>query len=239
MPHRPLTSSDAPPVLDRMQTLVDRWDACADQKSVFLRCYRMMTANMLVALDGQEFRDRAWVERLLHHFAGYYFDALAAYKQTPHEAPAAWQLAYDAACDPGLRPVQHLLLGVNAHINYDLVLTVADLLEPEWPHLTQDRRALRYADHCHVNRVIARTIDAVQDEVLDPTMPSLGLIDALLGPLDEWLVARLITDWREDVWQNAARVLEAGPDADAVLAEVEAEAVQIGERVRFGFAGWD
>ena len=31
----------------------------------------------------------------------------------------------------------------------------------------------------------------------------------LLGPLDELLVSRLITQWRETVWQYATRMLEA------------------------------
>ena len=228
-----------PPVLNRMQVLVDRWDTCADRKAVFLRCYRMMTANMLAALDGGEFRDRAWVETLLHHFAGYYFDALDAYEQDPAAAPAVWQLAHEACCDAAVHPIQHLLLGVNAHINYDLVLTVADLLEPEWDALPAERQALRYADHGHVNRVIARTIDAVQDEVLDPVMPSMDWLDMLMGPLDEYLISRLITGWRETVWHNAVHLLDGRMTGDdgAVLADVEADALRIGQRVRHGVFG--
>lgn len=225
-----------PPVIAHMQSFVQRWDEAADRKAVFLRCYSMMTANMLAAIERGEFTDRDWVDRLLHRFADYYFDALDRYERTPAAAPAVWRLAHDATRDPATLPLQHLLLGVNAHINYDLVLTLADLLEPEWGALSAPQRAARYRDHGHVNRVIARTIDAVQDEVLEPAMPGMSLLDVLMGPLDEYLIARLITGWREDVWQNAARLMEArarGDDAP-VLAQVEAFTLRLGRRIRFG-----
>lgn len=229
MPH-------ASPVIARMQALTHRWEEEADRKSVFLRCYSMMTANMLAAIEQDEFRDRAWVDRLLHRFADYYFDALDAYEREPAAAPAVWQLAYDTASTPDAMPLQHLLLGVNAHINYDLVLTLSDLLEPEWGTLSTTQREARYTDHCHVNRVIARTIDAVQDEVLDPVMPTMNVIDTLMGPLDEYLIARLITGWRETVWKNAAQLMDArtGGDEAPVIGRIEADTLRIGRLIQQG-----
>ena len=226
------------PVLSRMHDFVRRWDEAADRKAIFLRCYSMMTANMFAALERGEFEDGDWVERLLHRFADYYFDALDAYERTPDRAPAVWRLAHDATREDAPLPAQHLLLGVNAHINYDLVLTLSDLLEPEWGALSAAQRAARYADHGRVNRVIAHTVDAVQDEVLEPVMPGLDVLDVLLGRLDEALVARLIAGWRETVWHNAAALREAGADRERVLARVEADTLRTGRRIRYGpFAG--
>ncbi len=224
------------PVIARMQTFVRQWEDAADRKAVFLRCYSMMTANMLVAIEQGEFRDRAWVERLLHRFADYYFLALDAYEQERTTAPAVWQLAHDAARDAAALPIQNLLLGVNAHINYDLVLTLSDLLEPEWGTLSAPRRAARYADHCHVNRVIARTIDAVQDEVIEPAMPGMNVLDVLMGPFDEYLIGRLITGWRETVWQNATHLIAARAQGaeGAVIARIEADTLRLGRRIRHG-----
>ena len=104
--------------------------------------------------------------------------------------------------------LQHLLLGINAHINYDLVLSLVDLLEPEWKELSESRRQDRYADHCLVNEVIAATIDTVQDEVVERHNPRMDLIDRLLGRLDERLLSALITRWRQGVWDNAVHFLE-------------------------------
>ena len=39
-------------------------------------------------------------------------------------------------------------------------------------------------------------------------------VDLLLGPLDEWIVSHLITDWREEVWKNAVHLIEYVDDAE-------------------------
>ena len=190
-----------------MHARIQAWQQAGDDKALFLSCYAMMTSNILGVINQQEFNDSAWVNQLLHRFADYYFVALAAYESGPATAPRVWQLAHNAAADGSVPAISKLLLGVNAHINYDLVLSLVDLLRPEWESLSDSRRAERYADHCRVNDVIGGTIDAVQDEVLEPAMPIMDLVDKLLGPVDEFLVSHLITHWRETVWHNAGRLL--------------------------------
>lgn len=213
----------------RMESRVTAWEAAADHKAVFLSCYLMMTRNTLAAIDRCEFGDCDWVARLLHRFADYYFDALDAYERSPATAPIVWRLAHDVPNGAHTLPVQNLLMGVNAHINYDLVLTLVDLLEPEWDTLSAARRRARYEDHCYVNEVIGRTIDAVQDEVLEPAMPVMRLVDTMLGPFDELLISRLITRWRETVWQNAVRLLEAREPDERVrlVRRIEDDAVRL------------
>lgn len=213
-----------------MQSLIARWDEVSDHRTIFLTCYMMMTRNMLAAIDQQKFKDSAWVDSLLHRFADYYFVALDAYERNPATAPSVWQLAHNATRDPHMPALQKLLLGVNAHINYDLVLTLVDLLRPEWDNLSGSQRAARYADHCHVNEVIGHTIDAVQDQVLERTAPVMDIIDRLLGPIDEMLISRLITHWRETVWRNAMRVLETNESGERarLIQRVEGEALSLG-----------
>ena len=221
-------------VVDRMQALIQDWDERADQRAMFLKCYLMMTSNMLGALREEQFIDIAWVDRLLDHFAGYYFKAQEAYEQSSLLAPAVWKLAHDATIDPDMTALQMLLLGVNAHINYDLVLAVADMLRVEWSYLSEEQRGGRYSDYCHVNDVIRQTIDAVQDQILDPQMPVMKLIDRLFGPVDEIFISRLITDWREVVWQDAIRLLSADIDDErnAILTQVEERALKISHLIR-------
>ena len=201
-------------VADEMAAQVQSWQADADRRAIFLDCYLRMTRNMLAAVDAAEFEDTAWVERLLHHFAGYYFAALRAYEQGSPTTPVVWRVAHDAGRDKLTMTLQNLLLGVNAHINYDLVLTLVDLLAPTWPRLSATERQRCYDDYSRVNQVIARTIDEVQDEIVEQATPALQVVDALLGPMDEWATARLIDAWREDVWRHAVAMLET-PDAAA------------------------
>jgi hypothetical protein len=222
--------SEEQPVLTRMTTLVDHWEAARDRRAIFLGCYRLMTSNMLDAIDANRFQDAVWVSSLLHHFANYYFDALEQFEQSRPDTPAVWQLAFDATRDDDVTTLQHLLLGVNAHINFDLVFTLVDLLAPEWAELADERRAQRHADHTLVNRIIGETVDAVQDQVIDRHSPWYDWVDKLLGPIDEWLTSRLISRWREEVWHNAVRYLEAAaPEERAALQrQVEQQAMRLG-----------
>jgi len=196
-------------VIQRMQSLVDGWQAAADRRTSFLTCYQMMTSNMLKSIEAGEFNDPEWVYSLLHHFAGYYFNALQAYEADSPDTPTIWRQAFDATRQLDTRILQNLLLGMNAHINYDLVFTLVDMLEPEWAQLTPDERQGRYDDHCHVNAVIRRTIDAVQDTIIEPDDPWMDLADRLMGGVDEWIVARMITQWRDEVWQEAQCLLDS------------------------------
>lgn len=218
-------------VMYQMQTLIEQWEDARDGRALFLRCYRMMTGNVMEVVNLREFHDPTWVDKLLHHFADYYFIALQAYEQDPRRAPRVWQLAHHAARDSEITALQKLLLGVNAHINYDLVLTLVDLLGSEWNHHSAQDRDRRYKDHCRINDIIGQTIDAVQDQVIEPEMPFMGLVDRLLGPVDEILISRLIIQWREDVWTNAGRLLALdGVDARAdLIHQIEQEVLEIGK----------
>lgn len=217
----------------RMVEQTTRWEADRDLRCVFLGCYGMMTDNMLLAIGDGRFHDPAWVERLLHRFADYYFDALDLYEGSSANTPAVWRQAHDAACGCSAAPLRLLMAGVNAHINYDLVLTLRDMLKPEWAGLSEDERRRRYEDHCLVNAVIAETIDAVQDEVVERHEPWLNLIDVGLGPIDEWLTARLIRNWRESVWEQAVELLaieETAADC-AYCSRVEADVLKRGQQI--------
>ena len=79
-------------VVDRMQDRIDGWERSGDPRAVFLSCYALMTQNMLDAVDAGEFADATWVSRLLHHFAGYYFDALDVYEAGGEDPPAGLAL---------------------------------------------------------------------------------------------------------------------------------------------------
>ena len=183
---------------------------------------------MLLAIQAGQFYDQDWVGELLHRFADYYFTALAANDQKSTSVPAVWSIAFEAARDPNTQTIQNLLLGVNAHINYDLVLTLVDLLQSEWEQLGEQKRQQRYADHCQVNEIIGSTIDTVQDQVIEPLDPGLGWVDKLFGNTDEWLISKLISRWREEVWQKTIQHLENSKpgDREQLLQEIGTTTLQ-------------
>ena len=103
-----------------------------DRRAIFLRLYYMMTLEVHAAINGcgdyegrEVFMDPDWVRRLSGQFSSLYFKSL--------KAPAterAWTLAYEVAARPGSSVVQNALLGINAHINFDLPRAIAENLDP-------------------------------------------------------------------------------------------------------------
>jgi hypothetical protein len=240
----PWLSGEVPPadrrgVTRRMADRIQQWEAAADRRAVFLSCYAMMTRNVLAAVHAGDFHDPPWVHDLLERFAEYYFAAVEAYEAKTAGVPAAWRVAFDAANDPDLEVMQHLLLGINAHINYDLVLCLGDVLAPEWQALSDDQRHARYLDHCRINEIIGHTIDAVQDQIVEHYSPWMDIVDRVLGSLDEWLTLRLIAHWREQVWARAVARVELADDAarEAQRLEIEERIANRGRLIRLDAAG--
>jgi hypothetical protein len=201
-------------ILQQMRDQISLWEQISDSRATFLSCYLLMTENMLQAIESNQFHDSEWVYTFLNRFAEYYFEALSAYENQRLIAPNVWVIVHDAAQKDTTQVLQNLLLGINAHINYDLIFTLVDMLAPEWEQLSLLEKDQRQADHNHVNRIIADTIDSVQDQVIEKLVPRMDLVDKLMGPLDEWMISTLITHWRDEVWRQAVDLLES-EDKDA------------------------
>jgi len=217
----------------RMQQLSSDWTGRGDRRAIFADAYATMTAGMVEAIERGEFGDCVWVDRLLHRFADYYFDAIDLY-DSGGECPRVWRHALGAAGAADLPPHQHLFLGINAHINYDLAFALADVLD-DWAGLDDVLRNGRHSDHEAVNLIIGRTVDVVQAEVVEPLSPAMGLLDRLLGPFDEWLFSRLIAGWRDEVWHDAVELVEAeSPDHRQEVSErIEKRASRMADLIEF------
>jgi hypothetical protein len=218
-----------------MRRQVESWEQAGDQRAIFLRCYWMTTTNLEHAIFEGQFQDSGWITGLLQLFARYYFHALDAYQRQARGLPQVWRYTYDAARLPGFLPLQHLMLGVNAHINYDLVLALTNLLQREWAQLSDEQRLSRHADHTQVNQIIAATLDDVQDQVIERWQPAMSVVDLVLGPLDEWVTSQWIFRWREAVWQNAVRMLNAdgAPQREALRRQVSRKALQRAQAILY------
>jgi len=187
------------------------WDESHDGRAVFLGCYLRMTEAVVAAVDDGRFRDDEWVTELLDRFADHYFDSIDGGAES-HRIPEPWVLAHAAAVGADAHPLQLLLAGVNAHINYDLVLTLFEVLQGEWIDHDDAQRTSRRADYEIINDIIAETADLVQDSVLAPRAPWLALADRALGRWDERAAVRLLSGWRTQVWRHASELLDEPDD---------------------------
>jgi hypothetical protein len=213
--------------LERLEGLQVTWTAAGDRRAYFAEAYGAMTTAMLTGVSDGGFADEVWVGRLLDRFADYYFEAVDAYDALAdgRACPRVWLDAFECCRRDDLSRLQVVLLGINAHINHDLPLALADVLD-DWDELDEAVRAGRLADHEQVNTVIERSTDLVQDAVVNQAVPLLALADRLLGPIDEAVFNRVVSCWREHGWEDAQRLVAAkDPEArEGVRADIEERA---------------
>jgi Family of unknown function (DUF5995) len=199
--------------------LADARDARRHFHGTYLRTTRAVAAE----IEAGGFLDGPWLERWDLVFADLYLEALAA-DLDGAPVPAPWRIAFDTArTRPDLPPLRHVLLGMNAHINYDLPQALIAVISPD----EFDDPALlhrREADHKHVDDVLLQRVGA-EDVEMDAVGARRSLLDRLLGPLNRASTRRLLVEARTKVWHNTA-VLDRARRVDAaeyakVLAELE------------------
>ena len=109
------------PVIDeliaRMAAMLEPLEAEGDQRRYFHATYQRTTIAVADEIKRGGFADPEWVERWDIAFADLYLDALEA-SEAGQRPSRPWDIAFSAPA--GLPPLRHVLLGMNAHINYDL-----------------------------------------------------------------------------------------------------------------------
>jgi hypothetical protein len=209
-------------LIGRMEGLLAPLEARGDPGRYFLATYLRTTRAVKEELDRGGFRDTAWVERWDVAFADLYLDALEA-AEAGRRPPAPWAVAFAAGEQDRFPALRHVLLGMNAHINYDLAQSLLAVISEEEfddPQLL----AGRAADHEHIDSVLVARVGA-EDSELESLSGGRSLVDRLLQPLNRLGTRRFLRESRAKVWANA-RVLDAarrrGADAYAArLAELE------------------
>jgi len=213
--HRALPAGVAR-VIEQMQERLDAMPAALPTRQVFLRTYMRTTAAVGKAIQDARFEDPEWVEHWDVVFAQLYLDAYDA-DLAGGVVPRPWRLAFDAPRDlPDLRQV---LLGINAHVNFDLpqaLLGVISESDFEDTALMDRRRR----DHERIDGVLAERVASEDNELQPETW-----VDRLLTPLNRAGTKRFLKEARRKVWHNTGELHTArvtGPDAYAVrLAELE------------------
>jgi hypothetical protein len=207
-------------LIGRMSALLEPLQAAADPRRYFHATYQRTTIAVAGELKRGGFADPEWVERWDVAFADLYLDALQT-ALAGREPSRPWAIAFDAPADlPALR---HVLLGMNAHINYDLPQALVAVITDEQfddPALLERREA----DHKAIDAVLASRVAAEDDELTEISGPG-TLMDRLLRPFNRLGTQRFLREAREKVWANAivlSRARRQGPDVYAeVLADLE------------------
>jgi len=209
---------DIDQAIEAMRRTLEYYHAQHDKRAIFLRLYYIMTLEVHAAInrqgdyaDKQIFVDPEWVRRLSGRFSTKYFESLV-----PGNPSRAWACADAVAEDVHSTVVENALLGINAHINFDLPRAIAENIDPA--ELEDYRKLqLRKFDHDQVNNLLIRVLNQIQDTLATSYEPGIAVADALLGNLDERMSGEALKYYRERVWWNALSFAAAMVDGKETL----------------------
>jgi hypothetical protein len=197
-------------VVDELQQRLDSMPHPLRGRRAFMSTYQRTTMAVGAAIGAARFEDPDWVDRWDVAFAELYIQAYDA-SLSGGRIPRPWRLAFDAPADlPALRLV---LLGINAHINYDLpqaligVISEADFDDPVL-------MARRHRDHERIDGVLSERVSAEDTELGERP-----LSDRLLTPFNRAGTKRFLAEARRKVWHNTYELHKARLAGEDVYVE--------------------
>lgn len=213
----PRTIDEAIPA---MRKVLDWYHEQNDYRAVFLRAYYIITVNVQKALNEtgrrQIFFDPAWIRALAGKFSSLYFQSLTTFERDA-EAELAWKIAHRVAMERSSTVIQDLVLGLNAHINYDLAYGIYLNLkehEDDRNHLLLPRRKF---DHDQVNDILTASIPEITETLARDYGGGIRFLDQALQRFDDFLAGTGLRYYRERVWWNAVSYLTATDDHEIGL----------------------
>ncbi|MBV8517087.1 MAG: hypothetical protein JO197_06735 [Acidobacteria bacterium] len=184
-------------VIASIQSIIDWSIANASRLGYFAALYKRITLAIRNGIQSGLFDDGPRMERFDVTFASRYFAALNAYFYPAQYPPIShcWRIAFDGAQQPAPILVQHMLAGINAHIDLDLGIA-AEVVAPGalLPSLHHDFNT--------VNAVLASQTSTVVDEI-DSLSPVLAELYDLLMKYELDLIADGLVVVRDAAWDFA------------------------------------
>lgn len=195
---------------------------CDDQRAIFLRLYYIMTLEVHAAINQlgvykrkNIFLDPVWMERLSGQFASLYFQSLTTFEREPSpEIERAWKIAHKVAMEKSSTVVQNAVLGINAHINYDLPYAIFLNIRKHKDSENDLTLQKRKFDHDQVNNLLIRCINPIQDVLARDYGWGIFLLDRAAVQLDEKLAETGLKYYRQRVWLDALSFVSTENDEE-------------------------
>ena len=203
----------AAPEIDAILQMLDAVVADARTRrqrlGFFAAMYRQVTTTVRREVEAGAFDDDARMARFVALFAGRYLDAVGLW-QAGERPTRSWRAAFRAAERSDRVILQHVLLGMNAHINLDLAI-VAATISPG------DSIVELKGDFGRINDILQRLMEPLQD-CIGHFSPLLHVLWSVGGDTDDEVLNFSLRVARADAWHQAVTLahIDAGRRAAAV-----------------------
>ena len=210
-------------VIQALDAIVQESIQMQSRAGYFAALYKRMTMAVSEGIQKGQFEDGPRMEALDILFAERYFAAYHAFKKGG-QCSSSWQCAFTGGDNPSLVVLQHLLLGINSHVNLDLAIAAATLAPGDSIHALEK-------DFNHINVLIAALVDDVQrclEEVWFPMRFLRNVINSQGVAVLNFSMAAA----RKTAWTNAVLLANmTATEQAAHIKSMDAMVCNIGNRV--------
>lgn len=207
-------------VIARLADIIQHCSRTGDRAGYFATLYHRVTVRVKECIALKRFEDGARMERLDVIFANRYLAAYDAWR-AGRPLTASWRVAFEAVQDSSPLVLQHLLLGINAHINLDLGIAAAETMKG------LPIEGIR-KDFYSINAVLSELVE-VSQKCLMEVNPLLKLLQMHRYKADELLVNFSIGTARDGAWLFAQGVAgKSGAAFNTCVATRDARIAELG-----------
>lgn len=209
-------------VLEQLDEIINQSVSRGDYLCLFAFVYRETTAQIKNAILAGRFENPKRMERLDIIFAGFYIDAYYNFYNN-NDLSDSWQYAFRLAKNK-LAAIQHILIGMNTHINLDLSVAAA--------HVSQGIEIISLKnDFMTINQILSELIDRMQDALSKISFP-MKIIDFIGLRNDERIIDFSIKIARDFAWLNAMELaLLEKSNQNSRINEIDLKVVEISKRI--------
>ncbi len=215
-------------VIEALQQIIDEAKRNESPLGYFPALYQKVTIKVKEGIENNFFENGPRMEKLDVVFAKRY---LAAYHadQLGQRTTESWVRAFRLTEQHWPIVLQHLLMGMNAHINLDLGLAAAQVSTPENIHALA-------TDFRRINQVLANLVEEVQEDLAE-IWPTWHWVLRRTGKIDDHLIDFSMEIAREGAWEVALNAVKVSPeDLPVFIAERDAKVARFARRITH--PGW-
>jgi hypothetical protein len=181
-------------VVRLLTAVVDDARATRHRRGFFAAVYLQMTHAVERGMDAGAFDDGERMGRFVVRFANRYLEALATFR-AGGDPTRAWKAAFQCAERRDRLILQHVVMGINAHINLDLGIAASEVVPA-------DQILTLRGDFERINSVIGSLLDPMQDAI-GKFSPLLGLVWRVADEPDDEVLNFSFGVAREEAWKHA------------------------------------
>ena len=191
-------------VINELEKIISECETNNNPLGYFAALYQKVTIRVMEGIENHIFDDGLLMEKLDVIFAKRYIEAYYSWQKN-EVVTKSWQKAFEISV--GCWPVvlQHLLIGMNAHINLDLGIAAAEVSKNKNIDQLED-------DFNRINDILASLVNEVQNNLAE-IWPTLKKILQKTNKTDDFLVDFSMELARDGAWKFAKKITET-PEND-------------------------